>query len=86
MRAPVEGAATFAMVACTPLCRGQRGRCASMYNDFGTEVTIVEDVVSGPGLLVPGIARQPGLKWRNSETLRRLRLLVEGRAGRTQTR
>lgn len=50
-----------------------------------TEVTIAEDVVSGPALLVPGIARQPGLKWRNSETLRRLRLLVEGRSGRTQT-
>ena len=54
--------------------------------DDRTEVTMVEDVVSGPGLLVPGIARQPGLKWRNSETLRWLRLLVEGRAGRTQTR
>lgn len=54
--------------------------------DDRTEVTMVEDVVSGPGLLVPGIARQPGLKWRNSETLHRLRLLVEGRAGRTQTR
>ncbi|WP_068324906.1 SRPBCC family protein [Janibacter terrae] len=50
-----------------------------------TEVTIVEDAVSGPALLVPGIARQPGLKWRNSETLRRLRLLVEGRSGRAQT-
>lgn len=48
-----------------------------------TEVTIHEDVVSGPGVLVPGLVRQPALMWRNSETLRRLRLLVEGRAGRT---
>ena len=48
-----------------------------------TEVTIREDVVSGPGVLVPGLVRQPGLKWRNSETLRRLRLLVEGRTART---
>lgn len=35
------------------------------------------------GVLVPGLVRQPALMWRNSETLRRLRLLVEGRAGRT---
>lgn len=46
-----------------------------------TEVSIAEDVASGPALLVPGVVRQPGLKWRNSETLRRLRLLVEGRTG-----
>lgn len=52
-----------------------------------TEVAIHEDVVSGPGVLVPGLVRQPALMWRNSEALRRLRLrlrlLVEGRAGRT---
>lgn len=48
-----------------------------------TEVAIHEDIVSGPGVLVPGLVRQPALMWRNSETLRRLRLLVEGRAGRT---
>ena len=45
-----------------------------------TEVTITEDTVSGPGVLIPGFLRQPSLKWRNTETLRRLRLLVEGRA------
>lgn len=48
-----------------------------------TEVTIREDVVAGPGVLVPSLIRQPGLKWRNAETLRRLRLLVEGRAAQT---
>ena len=48
-----------------------------------TEVAIHEDVISGPGVLVPGLVRQPALMWRNSETLCRLRLLVEGRAGRT---
>lgn len=47
-----------------------------------TDVTIEEDVVAGPGLLLPSPLRQPVLKWRNSETLRRLRLLVEGRAAR----
>lgn len=48
-----------------------------------TEVTIKEDVVSGPGALLPGLLRHPGLKWRNAETLRRLRLLVEGRTAQT---
>lgn len=48
-----------------------------------TEVTIREDVVAGPGVLVPSLIRQPGLKWRNAETLRSLRLLVEGRAAQT---
>lgn len=47
-----------------------------------TQVSIHEDAVSGPGRLTPEPVRAPGLKWRNTETLRRLTLLVEGRAGR----
>ena len=45
----------------------------------GTRVTIHEDAVEGPGRLVPGIVRGPMLKWRNTETLRRLAYVVEGR-------
>lgn len=45
----------------------------------GTRVVIHEDAVSGPGRVVPSALRQPMLAWRNRETLRRLRLLVEGR-------
>jgi len=49
----------------------------------GCEVRIVEDAVSGPGLLVPRIVRQAILHARNSETLRRLALLAEGGANRS---
>ena len=45
----------------------------------GTRVTIHEDAVEGPGRLVPAIVRGPMLKWRNTETLRRLAYVVEGR-------
>jgi len=45
-----------------------------------TEVVIEENVVSGPGALVPDLVEDPLLGWRNVETLRRLALLVEGRA------
>lgn len=45
-----------------------------------TEVRIEEDPTSGPGVLVPRPVRAPGLKWRNSETLRRLAYLAERRA------
>lgn len=44
-----------------------------------TLVTIVEDVVSGPGLLMPKPLRDAQLDWRNTETLRRLAFLVERR-------
>lgn len=46
----------------------------------GTEVTIEEDADSGPALLVPRPLRSAMLAWRNTETLRRLASLVEGRA------
>src|SRR5919112_348209 len=51
-----------------------------------TVVRIHEDAASGPGRLVPGVVRSPLMKWRNSESLRRLAFLAEGRAeGRTPT-
>ncbi len=45
----------------------------------GTRVVIEEDVVSGPGKLVPTPLRAPLLKWRNVETLRRLAFVAERR-------
>jgi uncharacterized protein YndB with AHSA1/START domain len=45
-----------------------------------TRVRIHEDAVAGPGVLVPNVIRQPILKWRNVETLRRLSFVFEGRA------
>lgn len=47
-----------------------------------TEVTIREDARSGPGRLMPKPLRQPPLKWRNTETLRRLAYLAERREKR----
>jgi uncharacterized protein YndB with AHSA1/START domain len=47
----------------------------------GTRVTLTEDAVSGPGTLVPQLVRAPLLRWRNTESLRRLALLVENRPG-----
>lgn len=49
--------------------------------DSATEVTIVEDAVSGPGLLVPKPLRDIQLAWRNVETLRRLAFVAERREG-----
>jgi uncharacterized protein YndB with AHSA1/START domain len=46
----------------------------------GTLVTIEEDATNGPGALVPKQLRDPVLTWRNTETLRRLAYLAEGRA------
>ena len=49
-----------------------------------TVVRIREDAASGPGKAVPKVLRAPVMKWRNSETLRRLAFVVEGRTtGRT---
>ena len=47
-----------------------------------TEVTMEEDVTQGPGALVPRPLRRLVLEPRNRESLRRLALLAEGRAGR----
>jgi uncharacterized protein YndB with AHSA1/START domain len=48
-----------------------------------TEVTIEEDAVAGPGVLVPEPLKGLSLKWRNVETLRRLAFVAEGRHGTT---
>lgn len=45
-----------------------------------TRVDIHEDAVRGPGTLVPRPLRSAAITLRNRETLRRLALLVEGRA------
>ena len=45
----------------------------------GTEVVIEEDAESGPATLVPKVLRDPPLRWRNVETLRRLAYLAERR-------
>lgn len=44
-----------------------------------TRVTMSEDIVAGPARLVPKLLRDPGMTWRNTEALRRLALVVEGR-------
>jgi len=44
-----------------------------------TEVVIEEDAVAGPGVLVPEPFKGLTLKWRNTESLRRLAFLAEGR-------
>lgn len=46
----------------------------------GTEITIEEDADSGPAVLVPRPVRSAMLTWRNTEALRRLAALAEGRA------
>ena len=45
----------------------------------GTRVIIEEDATSGPGRMVPKPLRTPPMAWRNTETLRRLAYVAEGR-------
>ena len=45
----------------------------------GTLVKIYEKPVKGPGALVPPPVAAPMLKWRNTEALRRLAYVAEGR-------
>ena len=47
-----------------------------------TRVVIQEDAISGPARLVPRLVRDPGLTWRNVESLRRLAYLAERRSAR----
>jgi hypothetical protein len=44
-----------------------------------TEVVIEEQATAGPGALVPAPVQDPLLRWRNTESLRRLAFLVERR-------
>jgi hypothetical protein len=46
----------------------------------GCLVTIHEQAVSGPATLIPAQIETALLKWRNTETLRRLAYIAEGRA------
>jgi len=46
----------------------------------GCRVTMAEDAVNGPAKLIPPFARRAALRWRNTESLRRLGYLAEGRA------
>ena len=48
-------------------------------SDETCTVTIVEDAVTGPGVLVPRPVRQAAIAVRNTEALRRLALIAEGR-------
>lgn len=47
--------------------------------DGCAEIAIEENASHGPARLVPQVLLEPGLKWRNTETLRRLAYLAEGR-------
>jgi hypothetical protein len=49
-------------------------------HEEGSVVTIEEHAVSGPATLIPSPVEAGLLKWRNSETLRRLAFISEGRA------
>ena len=49
----------------------------------GSVVTITEDATRGPGRLVPPPLRQLMIAVRNRETARRLILLAEGKAGKS---
>jgi hypothetical protein len=44
-----------------------------------TDVTIEEDAIAGPAMLMPKPLRDVQLKWRNTESLRRLAYVVERR-------
>jgi len=48
----------------------------------GTEVVMEEQATAGPGALVPAALQDPLITWRNTESLRRLAFLVEGRMSR----
>jgi hypothetical protein len=49
--------------------------------ETGCKVTIAEDAIKGPGLLIPKFIRDPLISVRNTETLHRLELMASGGAG-----
>ena len=61
--------------------RPARRRCVLHLSPVGaeTEVTIEEDVLEGPGQLMPKPLRDAQLHWRNDEALQRLAFVVERR-------
>ena len=54
--------------------------------DGGTLVSMKEDAVSGPAVLIPSVVRAPLLTWRNVESLRRLAFVAERRSARRSAR
>ncbi|WP_028047984.1 SRPBCC family protein [Cellulomonas sp. URHE0023] len=60
-------------------------RIEVMPHGEGCSVRIVEDVVRGPGLLIPRLVRTALLIPRNRETLRRLAHLAEGRSAQSES-
>ncbi|MDR6505184.1 SRPBCC family protein [Arthrobacter oryzae] len=49
--------------------------------ETGCKVSIAEDAIKGPGLLIPKFIRDPLISVRNTETLNRLELMASGGAG-----
>ncbi|WP_251042747.1 SRPBCC family protein [Arthrobacter sp. ISL-69] len=49
--------------------------------ETGCKVSLAEDAVKGPGLLIPKFIRDPLISVRNKETLNRLELMASGGAG-----
>jgi uncharacterized protein YndB with AHSA1/START domain len=45
----------------------------------GTRMDLAEDVVKGPGVLLPPFVRHRMIKWRNAESLDRFAKIAEGR-------
>lgn len=51
----------------------------------GTLLEITEEPTSGPGVLAPPPVRGVSLRWRNTETLRRIALIAENRSAGDST-
>jgi uncharacterized protein YndB with AHSA1/START domain len=49
-------------------------------DDPHTQVAIDEHATAGPGRLTPRLLHDPAIVWRNTEALRRLAFIAEGRA------
>lgn len=50
-------------------------------HEAGCLVTVRETTTSGPARFIPSVVEDPLLRWRNTETLRRLSFVSEGRSG-----
>jgi hypothetical protein len=51
----------------------------------GSAVRLQEEAISGPARFLPAFLREPGLHWRNTETLHRLAYLAEGMTDTDET-
>ena len=68
-----------------PIGEAQVDIVLEAHGDTAATVSIAETAVRGPGRLVPQVVESPLMRWRNTESLRRLALLVEGRVARGET-